>query len=1270
MNETRTELIANLLADVRTHFGAEKTIVSILDQKIAQPKQIERLAELLSKFIVRKKSFYPLLTGDEIAHAYRQLALQHKVLLVDSILNEASLNGLFEKARSAMGSDQIRDYLDIFGAYHTYFSEMQIKTLLEFLYACLIYNDELVRRMSAEKIGQIFAQSVMDKPTHELQPIVVLDDNVQRFLKPDVSVPQNQIIWLGQAFKYFVKSYITYTPALKRNRAIENTLDIIVKYDDEMSLDTHIVTALSLIACYVRSSESSNRIRQIAKRVLARQQGAVKLCALELLSQCNSVQQSSNYLFKTDLIEPSSLYLSNLKSATPSIVKRRQISQLEELVRAGQADAFYTAMHFSNVLKVSAYFEVRESAGKALVRLFEHLNDGQKNDIVIELIRSLEIDGYRFTKFIPEYLGKIINYLPLEEYDELIADFNDKVKVAPSAIAVLVLSTAAESLRHRLTGLAGVEQFDITKIKTMFNVLLNGLVHYQHKVSHRAFYYIAMQIFGNGDIALAVRGALYAIVGKKVLTCTNEDIKQESSLSNAVAYQAIYNFVMQFEGVYGSLRVDIPQRAAFFPGTFDPFSLAHLNSAKSIRDLGFEVYLATDEFSWSKRTQPNTVRRKIVSMSIADDYHIYAFPKEIIVNIANPNDLIALKRLFAPRDIYLVMGSDVLTHASAYRSQDIRKTILDFSHIIFERAEGMGNRFEADRLEAVISDIRGDVQRLTLDPEYEKISSTQIRAYIDQNRDISDLIESMAQSYIYEKGYYRHEPLFKDTMTVRSTSIEVVEQLDTALIDELCQRFSLNRDIFMQIKLSKLYQNAARILLIRDLQNDNAIIAFSLFHWLRSSMIYHEFSSDVLSNYIRNNAMGRMVVIDALFYKADSQFRNLAQVILTETLTFVLAKDYSYAIYKNLFSIQDTRLEETLNLQGFVSLRGDHQQGIACVDMNAPITLNLDVKAMIKAPYCNDDMVVKAIEKARKKIQQALCQFRPGHLVLSFDRTMIYEHLIKRICDANDVSTVPVEPRQLGECMCVTYGDLFKRSRLPNTITKALHTERFYNDVAQQYQVRNYPNYLDLDIQAKTIKSFNRPVILVDDLVDKGLRLKSILQVFQAQDIAIKGVNAAVLTGRGKAWLEMQQLDFSWAYYLPKIAYWFNESMLYPFIGGDSIDLPEHSDINALASINLILPYIYPLFLNGVESRRVALFSLACLKSTQVLLKAIEANYLSRHAKHLTLEKLSDVFISPRYPYKGDQIRYQRKGIPSDIITSEIGYLQRIISYYEENADV
>ena len=61
-----------------------------------------------------------------------------------------------------------------------------------------------------------------------------------------------------------------------------------------------------------------------------------------------------------------------------------------------------------------------------------------------------------------------------------------------------------------------------------------------------------------------------------------------------------------------------PRPVAFFPGTFDPFTLSHKGIVRAIRDQGFEVLLAIDEFSWSKKTQPYRLRRRIAAMAVAD----------------------------------------------------------------------------------------------------------------------------------------------------------------------------------------------------------------------------------------------------------------------------------------------------------------------------------------------------------------------------------------------------------------------------------------------------------------------------------------------------------------------------------------------------------------------------------------------------------------------------------------------------------------------------
>ena len=71
-----------------------------------------------------------------------------------------------------------------------------------------------------------------------------------------------------------------------------------------------------------------------------------------------------------------------------------------------------------------------------------------------------------------------------------------------------------------------------------------------------------------------------------------------------------------------------------------------------------------DEFSWSKKAQPHLIRRQIVNLSVAGDFHVHLFPDDIPVNIANPADLRRLVDLFPGQQVYIVAGGGVGANAS------------------------------------------------------------------------------------------------------------------------------------------------------------------------------------------------------------------------------------------------------------------------------------------------------------------------------------------------------------------------------------------------------------------------------------------------------------------------------------------------------------------------------------------------------------------------------------------------------------------------------
>ena len=259
------------------------------------------------------------------------------------------------------------------------------------------------------------------------------------------------------------------------------------------------------------------------------------------------------------------------------------------------------------------------------------------------------------------------------------------------------------------------------------------------------------------------RRALHLPTGRKLLeTCYEEAEDPLTFYYRAAMLGRVYRFMTEQRLFHGGFPTEEPRPIAFFPGTFDPFTLSHKGIVRAIRDRGFEVLLAIDEFSWSKRTQPYRIRRRIAAMSVADEFHVHIFPEDFPVNIANPENLRRLREAFPGRPVSIVVGSDVVAHASSYQRPPEPDSIHSFDHVIFRRDEVAGP--------VDYGCIRGRVVELTLPPQLEEISSTRIREAVDANRDISRLVDPAVQDFIYRRGLYLREP--QDKPMLRTEDLE------------------------------------------------------------------------------------------------------------------------------------------------------------------------------------------------------------------------------------------------------------------------------------------------------------------------------------------------------------------------------------------------------------------------------------------------------------------------------------------------------------------
>lgn len=1263
---------------------------------------------------------YSLMQGKEIIDNFKHLSLGHNINLMYRLRDEYSLNSILEQARSQKDWQRLREYLQIFGEYSTYLTQKQKLIMIKFLYDQLTHREDDIRRQCSELIGSLIAifdedyskevpeNAILEPP--EITSVELFNKYIDLYLHPDHKIIPSHRSWIGYSLSIMISSLF----ANCRKDQVPEYIGILLKHYnlDQIESETHLfllegakyIPGIENEKClndfwgylWEILSESNEILRLSSLEVIYFHIGRIKkshpfvkkfedlfikkgtvplspqenylyLKISELLNMKNNFKEPYVKYFNENRNMISDFYLSNLKSATHHIVKRIQIEMLFNKANNNVDNtALYTAMHYCNLLKVSAVEGVRNCAGEALIKLIPVLTMEQRNDVAVELLRALEIEGYQFAKYIPNYLGRVMLFLKPVELDELIDDFVDKIKQSSPIINSLLLKTIGITIVN-YPKYNDIFKEEISnhnrRLEKMLGILLNGLVNYNIEVKQVALSVIGKDIFGATTLSLIEKNKIFGLISKKILTLlTYNPIDELLFFINSIVLNHIYKFIADYSFFIGSIKLEFPKRAAFFPGTFDPFSLSHKEIAKVIRDMDFEVYLAVDEFSWSKQTIPTSLRRNIINMSVADELNIFLYPMDTPTNIANPVDLKLLRDSFPNSKLYMVAGSDVIINASSYHGDRCENSIHTFPHIIFDRRTLNYSNEHDELLNEGFKKIEGDVIRLALPTQYEDISSTQIRNYIDENRDVTSLVDPLAQKYIYEHSFYRREPQYKTLIEPISIDIEIIENITSDILEKVMLLFNKNLlNTYSRLKEFST-KNNARIILVKDSRQDGKILGFSTFHWVRSNAIYSDFQNSFVSEYIRENGIGRIILIDGIFIDRTSSLENLEQIILTETLAFCLAKDYDYAVFQNIVgSYYSDSLYKLLELNGFIPLPFEKEKNkVYVVNMNSPCTLNLDVKAMIKEPYKNSAIVNKAIVNSRKRLQMALTKLYPGNLVLSFDITMLQDTLIKKICAENGVSQIQTKPRILGPYICVPFGNILKRNIIPNTITKALHTEKLFSPDMKSSRIGSLLHYMDLETQLKMIHSFNRPIILVDDLLHNGYRAKAIYPLLKKENIKVNKTIVGILSGKGKELMDMQNVEVDSAYFIPKLKAWFNESLQYPFIGGDTLWRGVPPEKYLIPSINLILPYTSPTFLKNTSKSSIYEFSKVSIENSYEILKALEKEYEAVHERSLTLASLGDVFILPRYPDRGSDITYDYNLNPSHYLENDMEQLGRM----------
>ena len=327
-------------------------------------------------------------------------------------------------------------------------------------------------------------------------------------------------------------------------------------------------------------------------------------------------------------------------------------------------------------------------------------------------------------------------------------------------------------------------------------------------------------------------------------------------------------------------------------------------------------------------------------------------------------------------------------------------------------------------------------------------------------------------------------------------------------------------------------------------------------------------------------------------------------------------------------------------------------------DMRRPLVLNRNVDTAIKQPLASRPAVAAAVSAARIRLQEALTGLYPGNLVLSLSAGVIYHRLLQRITARNGVPAEPLVPRQLGPDICVPYGKILRGVTVPNTVTKTLRTDKVYEPDLSAYSIEAYPGYSPLPDQVRTIRAFDRPVILVDDMLHDGKRIRRIAPLLAETNTPVDMVLVGYLTGMGRDLMEQLGYEADAIYYLPNLRLRFVESTLYPFIGGDTVRRSEGLPGGLQPAVNRILPYAAPEF-TGMDQKTAWELSLCCLENARDILLALETEFRALYARNLTLNRLGEAVILPLCPDKGG-CTYDISRAASTCLEGDIEILKRM----------
>lgn len=587
-----------------------------------------------------------LMTDDEALRALTLRCVGHNMELMHRLTDQRSFARLLEEARGETDWRRLRAYLAVMESYSLYLHIPQKVQTLTFLYELLMHREGDIRRQAAALLGEIIAGFhagyAKERPADiRPDPRAITDVDQWRLYLDKILYPDHKLMpqhrrWIGYTLKFAVGSLLSHCPG----REERFLAPVFAYYRRPEDLDDY--TAFQLLdtaAALPDTAYTASRARQMtafAAALSLRKDLTIRMAAVLLLDRLarlypedgraleavtavpdgdsgtlrylkqDVLSQGAPLLLPEDVV--SEIFLDNLKTATPWITKQGNLRLLTDFARSGKSPALHIATHLSNLIKVSDRVTVRHSAGNALLALAPRLTADQRNEVAVELCRGLELGQQEFTKYIPDYLGRFALWLPPAELDEVLDDLRVNLSSSDSRVTASVLDTvgviyeAYDAYRSRFPETDDAYR---RRRERLLGLLMRGLSGIDGATRQEALFVLGRRVFGSGELGRHEKRRAFMLTQRKLLSAQDEFPGEGLTFYyRAAMLGKLYRFITEERLFHKGFDFGAPRPVAFFPGTFDPFTLSHKGIVRAIRDQGFEVLLAIDEFSWSKRPSP------------------------------------------------------------------------------------------------------------------------------------------------------------------------------------------------------------------------------------------------------------------------------------------------------------------------------------------------------------------------------------------------------------------------------------------------------------------------------------------------------------------------------------------------------------------------------------------------------------------------------------------------------------------------------------------